>query len=121
MTSRLLTAAVAVLSLVTAAAPAMDASAQGRHGGFNGGHGNVGRSFNAGRGFNGGRGFNSGYRGYHGGYGDRGYGAGALIGGLALGAALGYYSGHPYYCRNHRHWRWSPYYQRYVYYNGGYC
>jgi hypothetical protein len=41
---------------------------------------------------------------------------------LALGAILGYYAGHPYYCHHHRHWRWSNYYGRYVYYNGGgYC
>jgi hypothetical protein len=99
MTSRLMTAAVAALSLMTAVAPATDAFAQhwrgdnGYHGGYN-------------------RGYNRGYRGNP---------AGAILGGLALGAALGYYAGHPYYCRNHRHWRWSPYYHRYVYYNGGYC
>jgi hypothetical protein len=100
MTSRFITAAVAAISLVTAVAPAVDAVAQPYHGGP------------------GGYGYRGGPRG---GYGYRGNNAGALIGGLALGAALGYYAGRPYYCRNHRHWRWSAYYQRYVYYNGGYC
>jgi hypothetical protein len=95
MTSRLMTAAVAAISLITAVAPAAEAVAQYHHGGY---------------GYN--RGYNRGYRGNP---------AGAILGGLALGAALGYYAGHPYYCRNHRHWRWSSYYQRYVYYNGGYC
>jgi hypothetical protein len=106
MTSRFITAAVAALSLVTAVAPAVNAVAQPRHGGP------------------GGYGFHGGYPGgygYRGGRGYRGNDAGALIGGLALGAALGYYAGRPYYCRNHRHWRWNPYYHRYVYYNGGYC
>ncbi|HEY3887041.1 MAG TPA: hypothetical protein VGL73_00600 [Caulobacteraceae bacterium] len=92
MTSRYLTGAIAALSLVTAVAPATDAAAQFRHGGYDRGRGG------------------------------RGFPAGAFIGGLALGSALGYYAGRPYYCRNHHHWRWSPYYHRYVYYyQGGYC
>jgi len=122
MTSRLFTAAVAALSLVTAVAPAMDAMAQGHHSGGGGGHsgGGGGRGGGGGGGFRGGGG--GGYRGGGGGYrGGGGYGAGALIGGLALGTALGYYAGRPYYCRHHRHWRWSPYYHRYSYYDGGYC
>jgi hypothetical protein len=132
MTSRLFTAAVAALSLITAVAPAMDAMAQGHHsgggghsaGGGGGGRGGGGGSGGGGRGGGGGGGYHGGggggYRG--GGYrGGGGYGAGALIGGLALGTALGYYAGRPYYCRGHHHWRWSPYYHRYVYYNGGYC
>jgi hypothetical protein len=94
-----MTAAIAAISLITAIAPAADAVAQ---------H------------YPGGRGYHGGY-GYRDGRGYRGNPAGAILGGLALGAALGYYSGHPYYCRNHRHWRWNPYYHRYVYYNGGYC
>jgi hypothetical protein len=45
-----------------------------------------------------------------------------LIGGLALGVALGTYGGRPYYCRHHHHWRWSHRRHAYVYdYNGGYC
>jgi hypothetical protein len=111
MTSRLFTAAVAALSLVTAVAPAMDAMAQGHHSGGGGGRGGGGGGFRGGGG--------GGYRG--GGGRGGGFGAGALIGGLALGTALGYYAGRPYYCRHHHHWRWSPYYHRYVYYNGGYC
>ena len=55
---------------------------------------------------------------HHGGY--RGAEAG-IVTGLAVGALLGNYAGHPYYCRHHHHWRWSPYYGRYVYYNGAYC
>jgi len=119
MTSRLFTAAVAALSLVTAVAPAMDAVAQGHHNTGGGGHSSGGGGGGGGRG-GGGGGYHGG-GGYRGGRGGGGFGAGALIGGLALGAALGSYAGHPYYCRNHRHWRWSPYYRRYVYYNGGYC
>ena len=46
--------------------------------------------------------------------GERGRNDGAFIGGLALGAALGSYAGHPYYCRNHHHWRWSARLHRYV-------
>ncbi len=45
---------------------------------------------------------------------DRGRGEAGLIGGLALGAALGVYAGHPYYCRQHHHWRWSRRRHRYV-------
>jgi hypothetical protein len=106
MSSRFLQAAVAALSLVCAAAPAIDAHAQFRHapGGFRPG------------GFRAGPGFRGGPEGYH-----RGFGPGPVIGALALGAALGYYAGHPYYCRHHHHWRWSPYYQRYVYVYDGYC
>ena len=39
---------------------------------------------------------------------------GAFIGGVALGAVLGTYAGHPYYCRDHHHWRWSNRQHRYV-------
>jgi len=52
---------------------------------------------------------------------DGGAAAGGLVAGLALGAALGNYGGHPYYCREHRHWRWNARYRRYAYYNGGRC
>ena len=46
--------------------------------------------------------------------GGRGRDEGAFIGGIALGAALGSYAGHPYYCRDHHHWRWSNRQHRYV-------
>ena len=52
---------------------------------------------------------------HHGGGGD------ALLAGVALGAALGYYGGHPYYCRHHHHWRWSYRLGRYVYDYRNYC
>jgi len=98
MAPRHLTAAMAALVFIGATAPAVGALAADHQGG-GGGY----------------------YRG-GGGYGYRGGGGGGLVAGLALGAALGYYAGHPYYCRDHRHWRWNPYYGRYVYYyGGGYC
>jgi len=70
--------------------------------------------------------------GYHGGYGYRGYGGGAVLGagllGLAVGAAVAgpHYYGYPppayyagpayygYYGGCHSHWRWDPYAGRYV-------
>ena len=116
MTSRLLTAAVAALSLGVAMAPAVDAFAQNHHGG--GGHGGGGHSGGGHGGYHGGGG------GYHGGgyHHGGGYGAGgALLAGIAVGSALGYYGGHPYYCRDHHHWRWSHRLGRYVYDYRAYC
>ncbi len=55
-----------------------------------------------------------GHRHGGGGRGDQGFRGGGA-GGFAFGAMLGYYGGRPYYCRNHRHWRWSHRLQRYVY------
>ncbi len=70
--------------------------------------------------------------GYHGGYGYRGYGGGAVLGagllGLAVGAAVAgpHYYGYPppaynagpayygYYGGCRSHWRWDPYVGRYV-------
>ncbi len=90
----------------------------GRGGGYQGG-GSQGRG-GAG-GYQGGGG-HGGERGYGGsGYGGRGYGYGGVGAGVALGAALGSYAGHPYYCRHHHHWRWNPYAHRYVSWSGGYC
>jgi hypothetical protein len=85
---RTLLGGLAVLTLLAAAAPTASALAQDHRGGDrrDGGHRD----------------------------GDRGRGDGAFIGGLALGAALGSYAGHPYYCRNHHHWRWSIRLHRYV-------
>lgn len=38
------------------------------------------------------------------------------------GGVLGYYGGYPWYCRQHRHWRWSVRRQAYVYsIRSGYC
>jgi hypothetical protein len=131
MTSRTLTAAIAALTLFGAAAPAIDASAQDHHGGgeHHGGGGGGGGDHHGGGGgggfgggYHGGGGYGGGYHGgggYGGGYRDGG--DGGVLAGLALGAALGYYAGHPYYCREHRHWRWSRRYHHYVYYDGGYC
>jgi hypothetical protein len=109
MFKKLMTGAAVALTLGGAAlATATPASAQ-RYGGYHGGYG-----------------------GYHGG---RGYGGGAVLGagilGLAVGAAVagnhgyyggygyapGYYAGPAYYgyaggCRTH--WRWDPYYGRYI-------
>ena len=100
MSSRLLTAAVAALTLGVAMAPALDAYAQDYHNRGGDQRGDY-------------RGRDS--RDHRG---DRGRGrdaTGALITGMALGAALGSYSGRPYYCRNHHHWRWSHRLGRYVY------
>ena len=124
MTSRLLKAVMAAAIVFGSIAPAMDAQAQHNRSGRTSGPSfrsagpsvrSVGPSFRSGGpSFRGG----PGYRGYgYNGYNNNG----ALIAGLALGAALGYYAGHPYYCRHHHHWRWSRYYQRYVYVYDGYC
>jgi len=122
MAPRHLTAAMAALVFIGATAPAVGALAADHQGGGGGGHaaaaGHAGGHSAGGYRGGGGGGY---YRG-GGGYGYRGGGGGGLVAGLALGAALGYYAGHPYYCRDHRHWRWNPYYGRYVYYyGGGYC
>jgi len=97
VSSRLLTAAIAALSLGVAMAPAFDAFAQDHHdrGGDNrGGDNRGGDRHDEGRGRD---------------------ATGALITGMAIGAALGSYNGRPYYCRNHHHWRWSHRLGRYVY------
>ncbi len=104
-----LTMTLAALGLAMALVPASTAMAQG-HGGQHGGGG--GHSGGQGGGGHGGGGHGGGYGG--GGYGGGGYGGV----GFGLGAILGYYAGRPYYCRHHRHWRWSNHQQRYVYYNG---
>ena len=65
------------------------------------------------------RGHPGGFDGPRGGYRQ---GNNGLRGGSGYGIIIGYYGGHPYYCRNHRHWRWSNRMQRYVYSNrGGWC
>lgn len=115
MTSRVFTAAVAALTLLGAAAPSVSALAQhpkgagGSHtaGGSHGGGGGT-HTAAVGGGHGGGGGGGRGYRG-------GGGGAGAFGAGILLGAVLGTYGGHPYYCREHHHWRWSNRRQAYVY------
>ena len=115
MTSRVFTAAVAALTLLGAAAPSVSALAQhpkgagGSHtaGGSHGGGGGT-HTAAVGGGHGGGGGGGRGYRG-------GGGGAGAVGAGILLGAVLGTYGGHPYYCREHHHWRWSNRRQAYVY------
>ena len=114
MLKKVLTGAVAALTLGGAAlATATPAAAQWR-GGYHGGYSE---------------------RGYRGGYGHRGYGGGAVLGagilGLAIGAAIAghgyhdYYQAPPpryyygptyysYYGGCHTQWRWDPYWRRYV-------
>ena len=89
---KIITAAMAALTLAGAASVAGDASARG----YRGGHGSRGGAVAAG-----------------------------VIGGLALGAALGsrpyYYGGYPYYADPYPYygrpctvWRWDRYYRREV-------
>jgi hypothetical protein len=111
LTSRIFTAAVAALTLLGAAASSVSALAQppGPTGG-NHSHGSTGGggTHTAAVGGHGGGGS---YRGHGGG----GNGIGAFGAGIVLGAVLGNYAGHPYYCRGHHHWRWSNRRQEYVY------
>ena len=90
---KILTAAVAALTLAGGmAATTVPAEAQG-HGGFHGGGG----GFHGGGGFRGGGFRGGGFRG--GGFRGRGFGVGAGLAGFALGAALAdpYYYGPGYY------------------------
>ncbi len=97
-------------------APAVAQHQSEAHGGGGGGHGGGGQMHGGGGGGHGGGGQMHGYRGGHG-YGG-GYG-GARAG---WGRGFGYYAGYPWYCREHRHWRWSRRLQTYVYWTGGgYC
>jgi hypothetical protein len=112
LTSRIFTAAVAALTLLGAAASSVSALAQppGPTGG-NHSHGSTGGGGTHTAAVGGGHGGGGGYRGHGGG----GGGIGAFGAGIVLGAVLGNYAGHPYYCRGHHHWRWSNRRQEYVY------
>jgi len=107
-------AALGLSGTVLAASPAMAQEHGGRHG-SGGGHAG---GDNRGGGHGGGG--NHAHDGHSGG-GDRG-GRGYRGGHPEWGGALGYYAGYPWYCREHRHWRWSNRRQAYVYSTrGGYC
>ena len=126
-----LTIAIAALGMVAGVVPVSSAIAQergGQHGGGGGGQHAGGGEHGGGEHQGGGDRGGGGHQGdgrQGGGYnrgGNYGHGYGYGGAGFALGAILGYYGGHPYYCRHHRHWRWSNRLQTYVYYNnGGYC
>jgi hypothetical protein len=116
MQSRTLTMFLVMLGLVAGAMPASSALAQDRHQGP--GQHNGGQHDGGDRHAGGPR------------HGDRGrHGAGpywrnrhdARGPGFGLGIVIGTYGGRPFYCRNHRHWRWNYRLQRYVYAPRGRC
>ncbi|WP_353226534.1 hypothetical protein [Novosphingobium sp.] len=112
--------ALAALGLTCGGLSAAPAMAQQQGDGHPGGgqdHRDNGRGHDNGRGpdHNRGRGPDrGGDRGFgHRGFDNRGFDNRGR--GFAFGVVLGTYGGRPYYCRNHRHWRWSNRQQRYVY------
>lgn len=123
---RKLTMAVATLGLGFFALPVTSMAQHdngqhgggGRDGGPSGGH--QGGGDRGGNDHGGDHGGDRGRGGYGGDRGRGGYGGGGA--GFGMGVMLGYYAGHPYYCRHHRHWRWSNRRQAYVYvYRNGSC
>ena len=114
-----LTAIGLAVALSASGAIAQDHGGGEHGGGHDGGGGHAGAQHEGGGAHGRAEGFQGGRGGDHDGFGhDHGGGGGGFL----LGAILGYYGGHPYYCRNHRHWRWSNHQQRYVYYTrGGAC